>query len=254
MGPSRIWATVSALGLAHKLHLIPPCDLPLCHAIARGYDSSANPTPRQLWFHPADLPLLATLDEDFTAAANLSFDLMLRAGQLDRLLCGDLDYSTQSVWCPPHKQIKFPYLRKPSPEVWQMLTNLHRSRPPSEKLFKRTSREYSELLGELTEAKLKVRLTWHALRRGGATTRAHAGQPADAIRRFGSWTSEKAVTHYIFPWSEVPLRCWRAEPPTSPSAASPGGPATQSHPKRRNKSIRAPARIRHSGGDGGLRP
>ena len=213
--------------------------MPVCSAIARGYDSSATPAPRQQWYHPSDLPILSTIDDDFTAPANLSFDLMLRAGRLDLLLCDDLDISTESIWCPPHKQNKFPYLRKPTPEVWKMLERLQSGRPSEEKLFKRTSREYSALLGELTEAKLKTRITWHALRRGGATTRAHAGQSADAIRHFGCWTSEKAVTHYIFPWSDVPLRCWRAGQAPSPPAASPGGPPAQPHPKRRRQPTRA---------------
>ena len=220
---------------ANKLLIIPPCDMPVCSAIARGYDSSATPAPQ--CYHPNDLPVLSVIDDDFTTAASLSFYLMLRAGQLDLLLCGDLDISTESIWCPPHKQNKFPYLRKPTPEVWQMLQRLQGGRPQEAKLFKRTSREYSALLGELTEA--KTRITWHALRRGGVTTRAHAGQSADAIRRFGCWTSEKAVAHYIFPWSDVPLRCWRAGPATSTPAASPGGPAAQPHPKRRRQPARA---------------
>ena len=195
----RVWTSVSALSWARTLRLLPPFDLQVCQAIARGIDARAFVSIRQLWFHPSGVHILDTVDKDFAAAGHLSFDLMLRASQMELLKCADLEFSTKSVWCPPHKNTSFPYLRQPQPAVWARIRAVHAGRPSSEKLFKRAPREYSELLGKITEAAFGVRLTWHSLRRGGATTRAQAGESAEAIRRFGCWGSEKAVTHYIFP-------------------------------------------------------
>ena len=89
--PGGVWTAVSALCWAQRLHLLPRFDRDVCRAIARGVEASAPPAIRQLWFHPADLHILSSIDADFDAAAHLSFDLMLRAGQLDLLQCGDLD-------------------------------------------------------------------------------------------------------------------------------------------------------------------
>ena len=117
VGPSRLWCAVSALTFVHKLRLIPEINLSICQAIARGH-SASSPTPiRQLWFHPADLHILSSLGDD-DCAELLSLDLMLLCGQLELLKCGDLDFSTLSVWCPPHKSLRFPYLRQPTADVW----------------------------------------------------------------------------------------------------------------------------------------
>ena len=159
VAPGRVWTTVSALSWAQRLHLIPTFDPEICRAIARGISSAAPPVIRQLWFHPADLPILSTVDPDFEAAAHLSFDLMLRAGQLDRLLCSDLDFSSQSVWCPPHKNVHFPYLRKPKPATWARIVQIHAGRAPTERLCTRVSTEYSDLLTHITEAAYQVHLT-----------------------------------------------------------------------------------------------
>ena len=201
--PSRLWTAISALTWAKRLSLLPPFDLLVCQAIGRGVE-----------------------------AAHVSFDLMLRSGQLDKLCCGDLDYATCSVWCPPHKNVQFPYLRQPKPAVWSQLVQLHNKRPAGDKLFKRTARQYSQMLGDLTQTALQVRFTWHSLRRGGATTRAHLGQSADAIRRFGCWGSERAITHYIFPWSEAPLRHWRADSADTAPTGAASQPAAKPHQKR----------------------
>ena len=159
VNPGRIWTAVSALTWAQRLHLLPPIDLETCRAIARGVDATAAPIIRQLWFHPADLHVVSTVDADFDAAAHTSFDLMLRCGQLDRMLCSDLDYNTQSIWCPPHKGVRFPYLRKPSLSTWNKLVAVHANRAPSERLFQRNSRQYSSMLGDLTEKTFGVRFT-----------------------------------------------------------------------------------------------
>ena len=252
--PGRVWTAVSALCWAQRLHLLPPFDLDVCRAIARGVDASAPPVIGQLWFHPTDLHVLSTVDPDFDAAAHVSFDLMLRAGQLDLLQCGDLDYCTQSVWCPPHKGVRFPYLRKPSNSTWQKLVAVHANRPSNDRLFLRKSRVYSNLLGDLTEKALGVRLTWHTLRRGGATTRAHRGESAEAIGRFGCWGSEKAVTHYLFPWSDVPLRHWRpAQPHPSPTTTT-RVTAPKPHPKHRRRTPSRPLHHLHGDCDGGPHP
>ena len=182
VGPSRLWTTVSALSFAHKLRLLPEISLTVCQFLARGHSASAETPVRQLWFHPADLHTLSSMDDDFQCAALLSFDLMLRCGQLELLTCGDLDHKTRSVWCPPHNSLRFPYLRQPSADVWQGLVRLHTGRPAKAPLFKRSAHAYSQMLGSLTEEALQVRLTWHSLRRGGATARAHAGQSAETIR------------------------------------------------------------------------
>ena len=239
--PSRLWTAISALTWAKRLSLLPPFDLLVCQAIGRGVEAAQPPILRQLWFHPTDMPVLSRIDADFECAAHLSFDLMLRSGQLDRLCCGDLDYATCSVWCPPHKNVQFPYLRQPKPAVWSQLVQLHNKRPAGDKLFKRTARQYSQMLGDLTQTALQVRFTWHSLRRGGATTRAHLGQSADAIRRFGCWGSERAITHYIFPWSEVPLRHWRADSADTAPTGAASQPAAKPHPKRSRRAPKATA-------------
>ena len=235
VSPGRIWTAVSALTWANKFHLLPSLDLEIFRAIARGIDAKAPPVVRQLWFHPSDLPALSTGDADFETAALLSFDLMLRAGQLDLLRCADLDYPTKSVWCPPHKGVRFPYLRAPQPNIWAKLVALHANRPPDQRLFLRTARQYSAMLGTLTEEAFQTRFTWHTLRRGGATTRAHRGESAESIRRFGCWNSEQAVTHYVFPWCDIPLRHWRAPQTHSTSSTAARIPAQQSHPQQRSQ-------------------
>ena len=231
----RLWTAVSALAWAHKLHLLPPLDLTIFKAIASGVQAKAAPVIRQLWYHPSDLFLLSSVDADFEAAAHISFDLMLRSGQLDLLHCGDLDFSTQSVWCPAHKGVRFPYLRKPSSATWEKLVAIHANRPSTSRLFKRTAREYSNLLGIITEKAFKTRFTWHALRRGGATTRAHQGHSAESIREFGSWGSHKAVTHYVFPWCDLPLRHWRATQSDAPAAATASLPTPKPHSQRSSR-------------------
>jgi hypothetical protein len=242
VGPSRLWTTVSALTFAHKLRLLPEISLTVCQFLARGHSASAETPVRQLWFHPADLHILSSMDGDFQCAALLSFDLMLRCGQLELLTCGDLDHATRSVWCPPHKSLRFPYLRQPSADVWQRLVRLQAGRPAQARLFKRSAHEYSQMLGSLTEETLQVRLTWHALRRGGATARAHAGQSAEAIRRFGCWSSDRAVSHYIFPWSELQLRHYHAYEAAPPPGPSTGGSPQQPSSKRSTRPPAAQAR------------
>ena len=244
VAPGRVWTTVSSLSWAQRLRLIPAFNPEVCRAIARGISTAAPPVIRQLWFHPADLPILSTVDLDFEAAAHVSFDLMLRAGQLDRLLCSDLDHSSHSLWYPPHKNIPFPYLRKPSPATWALLLKVHAGRAPTERLFSRASREYSDLLARITEAAYQVRFTWHTLRRGGATTRAHLGESPDAIRRFGCWSSERALTHYLFPWSALPLRSWRPNQPHPPPPTTTPQPASQPHPQQRPRPPRRPTHNR----------
>ena len=234
----RIWTAVSALTWAHKLHLLPQLDLEIFRSIARGIDAKAPPVIRQLWFHPSDLSLLSNLDADFEAAALLSYDLMLRSGQLDLLQCYDLDFSTKSIWCPPHKGVRFPYLRAPQQHIWEKLVTVHANRSPTQHLFKRKAREYSNILGSLTEKAFQTRFTWHTLRRGGATTRAHRGESAESIRRFGCWGSEKAVTHYVFPWSDLPLRHWRSVEPNPSASTSTSLPT----PKPNQKQCRQPSR------------
>jgi len=175
VSPTRVWTMLSALSWATRLQLLPPLDLTLARAVAQGNQHS-QPTPiRQLWFHPSDLGILSNIDLDFETAGNLCFDLMLRGGQLERLTCGNLDYTSQSVWCPPHKNVLFPYLRKPQQHIWTLLCKLHNGRPATQKLFSRTAKEYSDLLAKHTEATLHLRYTWHSLRRGGAIARAHQG-------------------------------------------------------------------------------
>ena len=44
----RIWTAISALTWAQRLHLLPPFDLEVCRAIARGIDAAAPPVIRQL--------------------------------------------------------------------------------------------------------------------------------------------------------------------------------------------------------------
>jgi len=175
VSPTRVWTMLSALSWATRLQLLPPLDLTLARAVAQGNQHS-QPTPiRQLWFHPSDLGILSNIDLDFETAGNLCFDFMLRGGQLERLTCGDLDYTSQSVCCPPHKNVLFPYLRKPQQHIWTLLCKLHNGRPATQKLFSRTAKEYSDLLAKHTEATLHLRYTWHSLRRGGAIARAHQG-------------------------------------------------------------------------------
>ena len=246
--PNRSWSIMAALQLALQLRLIPPFDLGLCKAMARGANAKQSTVDRQLWFHPDDLHIVDKMDSDFSAAAHCSFDLMLRAGQIEQLLCGDIDLETQSVWCPPHKATPFPYLRKPHPGTLQRLVAIAHGRPPSERLFQRSGRQYSEMLGALTEQELGTRYTWHSLRRGGATTRAHLGHSSEDIRRFGAWTSERALTHYIFPWSSGPLRKYRNE-----TAIATAEPSTSVPAEKQNKNQRSLAkpptanRARHSG-------
>ena len=104
VSPSRVWSTISALHWATRLKLLPPLNLDVCRAIAQGI-SSATPTDvRQLWFHPSDLGILSSIDPDFETAAHLPFDLMLRGGQLELLRCSDLDFQTESVWCPSQER------------------------------------------------------------------------------------------------------------------------------------------------------
>ena len=153
---------------------------------------------------------------------------------------------------PTPQERKLPLPSSPSTSsVGQDLRYPHRKTPPSEKLFKREPREYSDLLGKVTEAAFGVRITWHSIRSGGATTRAQAGESVEAIRRFGCWGSEKAVTHYIFPWSDVPVRCYRTDQPdqavTSPSSEHP----QQLHPRGSKTTSTPPSHVRrHRGHDG----
>lgn len=208
VGPGRLWAAFSALTFASNLGLLPTVNATICRAIVRGHERTAAPPPRQLWFHPADLPhIINAYDNTFRVAVLLSFDLLLRAGQLEHIKVADIDHSTQSVWCPPHKSTRFPYLRKPKRHIWDALVKLTRQQQQHERVFPLAGHVYSKMLGDATEQRLGIRLTWHSLRRGGATHRAHLGEPAEQIRRFACWTSERAITHYIFPWSAVPLRC-----------------------------------------------
>ena len=93
---------------------------PFCHpststsAVARGVEASAPLIIRQLWFHPADFHILSSIDTDFDAAAHVSFDLILRAGQLDLLQCGDLDYSTSQCGARPTRECAFPTCVNPA--------------------------------------------------------------------------------------------------------------------------------------------
>jgi hypothetical protein len=137
VSPSRAWALLAALKICRQLHLLPPIDLSLCTSAARGKQTTSPPQFRQLWFHPADLPIVDALDADFACAAHLCFDLLLRGGQLDLILVKDLDLQNRGLWCPPHKNVPFPYFRKPSSGVWTRLVALSAGRPPGEKLFKR---------------------------------------------------------------------------------------------------------------------
>jgi hypothetical protein len=148
--------------------------------------------------------------------------------------------------------VPFPYLRKPKPDVWGKLVKLHSGRQPQDRLFSRKAREYSALLGKATEEALQVRFTWHSLRRGGATTRAHLGQSPDFIRRFGCWVSERALTHYVFPWSDLPLRRWRSFEPHPPAPSS----TQRATPKPDSKRSGVPARraVHHMRGRGNGRP
>ena len=215
-----LWKNVVRNRLVAKFHLLPPLDLEIFRAIACGIDAKAPLVIRQLWFHPSDLPALSAGDTDFETAA---------------LCCADLDYPTKSIWCPPHKGVRFPYLRAPQPHIWQKLVALHSNRPSDQRLFLRTARQYSAMLGSLTEKAFQTRFTWHTLRRGGATTRAHRGESAESIRRFGCWNSEQAVTHYVFPWCDIPLRHWRAPQPHSAPSTTASVSAQQPHPQQRSQ-------------------
>lgn len=254
VSPSRAWALLAALKLCQQLHLLPPLDLSLCTSAARGKQATAPQPFRQLWFHPADLPIVDTLDPDFACAAHLCFDLMLRGGQLDAILVKDVDLPNRGLWCPPHKNVPYPYFRQPSPSVWDRLVALATGKPPDAKLFKRTSRTYSQLLADLTERLFSTRFGWHSLRRGGATTRVHNGQSIEDVRRLGCWTSESAITHYVFPWSSLPLRTWRSSstyPPTTASiSGNLGQPPSQLHHRPTPTRVRRP----RAGGHGRLRP
>ena len=121
MSPGRLWSTLAALDWATRLRLFPTVDLRLSKAITRGVEAASPPRNKQLWFHPLDLPILSRVDADFEAAGLLSFDLMLRAGQLERLRVRDLDHSRRGVWCPPHKNVINPYLRNPKPSTWEKI-------------------------------------------------------------------------------------------------------------------------------------
>ena len=119
-----------ALSFISKLCLIPELNLSICKAIAPGHSvSSPNPV-FQLWFHFTDLHVITSLAcDDVACAALLSFDLMLRCGQLELLRCVDVAFSTCYVWCPHHKSLRFPYLRQPTADVWQRLVHLQQVGP-----------------------------------------------------------------------------------------------------------------------------
>ena len=108
------------------------------------------------------------------------------------------------------------------------------------------------MLGDLTAQAVGVRFTWHSLRRGGATARAHRGESADAIRRFGCWNSEKALTHYIFPWSELPLRHWRNSQHHSPASTAANLAAAKPPAKQRRRTTKRAVHDPRGSGNGGF--
>ena len=76
VNPGSIWTAVSALSWLNLSTSFPTSTLRSA-APSPGIDAAAPPVIRQLWFHPDDIHIVSTVDADFNAAANVSFELTL---------------------------------------------------------------------------------------------------------------------------------------------------------------------------------
>lgn len=76
---------------------------------------------------------------------------------------------------------------------------------PSGRLFPQSPAALSRWLASATAPLVSgYRLTWHSLRRGGATFLHHQGWSKQDIADYGLWRSLDALKHYVLPWAPAP--------------------------------------------------
>ena len=182
-------------------HTLPPLPRVLWNAVVA--ISHLSPAPRRCWFQ---LPWLSAPLARFSASlspiygvALLSFIFLLRVSEAAALSADQI--TDDQLGFRPSKRHATTCWRAATPFVAQWLAHL---RQPLAHQGPFTQTALSRGLHQLNPAAIPRTLTWHSLRRGGATALISLGVPPEQLAIWGRWASPQSARTYYDPTSRCP--------------------------------------------------